>query len=69
MTKDNASYFIVMRVDSEDEDPIFFPVKFTTEDYKEVLVLASCIAEGDPRKRVMYADITDIDEAYFEDEI
>ena len=40
----------------EDEE-IIFPVKFHTKNYKEALTLTRCITNGDPKKRVMFADI------------
>lgn len=56
-------YFVGMCLETEDDD-IIFPVMFNTKDYKEALILATCITDGDPRKRVMYADIN---ENYFRD--
>lgn len=56
-------YFVGMCLETEDDD-IIFPVMFNTKDYKEALILATCITDGDPRKRVMYADIN---EDYFRD--
>lgn len=56
-------YFVGMCLETEDDD-VIFPVMFNTKNYKEALILASCIADGDPRKRVMYADIN---EDYFRD--
>jgi hypothetical protein len=51
-------YFVGMCLETEDDD-VVFPVMFNTKNYKEALILASCIADGDPRKRVMYADINE----------
>ena len=51
-------YFVGMCLETEDDD-VIFPVMFNTKKYKEALILASCIADGDPRKRVMYADINE----------
>lgn len=51
-------YFVGMCLETEDDD-VIFPVMFNTKNYKEALILASCIADGDPRKRVMYADINE----------
>lgn len=56
-------YFVGMCLETEDDD-VIFPVMFHTKNYKQALTLASCIADGDPRKRVMYADIN---EDYFRD--
>lgn len=56
-------YFVGMCLETEDDD-IIFPVMFNTKNYKEALILATCITDGDPRKRVMYADIN---ENYFRD--
>ena len=56
-------YFVGMCLETE-EDDVIFPVMFNTKNYKEALIRASCIADGDPRKRVMYADIN---EDYFRD--
>lgn len=56
-------YFVGMCLETEDDD-IIFPVMFNTKNYKEALILATCITDGDPRKRVMYADIN---EDYFRD--
>lgn len=63
MVEENGTYFVGMCLETEMED-IIFPVMFHTKDYNKALKLASCIADGDPRKRVMYADIN---ENYFED--
>jgi hypothetical protein len=63
MVEENGTYFVGMCLETESED-IIFPVMFHTKDYNKALILASCIADGDPRKRVMYADI---DENYFGD--
>lgn len=52
----NGTYFVGMALEMED-DEIIFPVKFHTKNYKEALTLTRCIAAGDPRKRVMFADI------------
>jgi hypothetical protein len=40
-----------------EDDEIVFPVMFHTKNYKEALTLTRCITDGDPRKRVMFADI------------
>jgi hypothetical protein len=64
MVEEHGAYFVGMCIEMDDEN-IVFPIKFQTKDYKEALILASCIADGDPRKRVMYADI---DEDYYEDD-
>ena len=64
MAEENGTYFVGMRLETEDDDEIVFPVMFYTKDYKEALILATCITAGDPRKRVMYADIS---EDYFKD--
>ena len=58
MVEENGTYFVGMCLETEDED-ILFPVMFHTKDYKEALILATCISAGDPRKRVMYADISE----------
>lgn len=63
MVEENGTYFVGMCLETDDED-ILFPVMFHTKDYKEALILATCISPGDPRKRVMYADIS---EDYFKD--
>lgn len=63
MVEENGMYFVGMCLETEDDD-VVFPVMFHTKNYKEALTLASCIADGDPRKRVMYADIN---EDYFRD--
>jgi hypothetical protein len=63
MVEENGMYFVGMCLETEDDD-VIFPVMFNTKNYKEALILASCIADGDPRKRVMYADIN---EDYFRD--
>jgi len=60
MTEENGTYFVGMLLETED-DEIIFPVRFHTKNYKEALILTRCITEGDPRKRVMFADI---DEEY-----
>jgi hypothetical protein len=46
-----------MSFETEDDDEIVFPVMFHTKNYKEALTLTRCIAAGDPRKRVMFADM------------
>ena len=56
MTEENGTYFVGMLLETEEEE-IFFPVKFHTKNYKEALMLTRCITSGDPRKRVMFADI------------
>ena len=58
MVEENGMYFVGMCLETEEED-ILFPVTFHTKDYKKALILATCIADGDPRKRVMYADINE----------
>lgn len=63
MVEENGTYFVGMCLETEHED-VLFPVMFHTKDYKEALILATCISTGDPRKRVMYADIS---EDYFKD--
>jgi hypothetical protein len=63
MTEENGCYFVGMCVETE-EDEVLFPLKFHTKDYQEALILTTCIVDGDPRKRVMYADIN---ENYFKD--
>lgn len=63
MVEENGTYFVGMCLETED-DEIVFPVMFHTKDYRKALILATCITEGDPRKRVMYADIS---EDYFRD--
>jgi hypothetical protein len=45
-----------MSLEMEDDD-IVFPVVFDTKDYREALALTRCITGGDPRKRVMFANI------------
>ena len=65
MVEENGRYFVGMCLAEEDED-IYFPVIFHTKNYNEALLLTTCIAEGDPRKRVMYADIS---EDYFKDKL
>jgi len=61
MVEENGTYFVGMLLETED-DELIFPLKFHTKDYKEALMLTRCIVDGDPRKRVMFADINDIDE-------
>lgn len=56
MVEENGTYFIGISLEVED-DEIVFPVIFHTKDYKEALTLTRCITGGDPRKRVMFADI------------
>lgn len=56
MIEEKGVYFVGILLETED-DEIIFPVKFHTKNYKEALTLAACIADGDPRKRVMFADI------------
>ena len=58
MVEENGTYFVGMCLEKEDED-ILFPIMFHTKDYKKALILTTCIAPGDPRKRVMYADISE----------
>jgi hypothetical protein len=60
MEEENGTYFVGMLLETEG-DEIIFPVKFHTKNYKEALTLTRCITAGDPRKRVMFADI---DEKY-----
>jgi hypothetical protein len=56
MTEENGTYFVGMLLETEEEE-VLFPVKFHTKNYKEALMLTRCITPGDPRKRVMFADI------------
>jgi hypothetical protein len=56
MVEENGTYFVGMCFEMED-DEIVFPVMFHTKNYKEALTLTRCITDGDPRKRVMFADI------------
>jgi hypothetical protein len=56
MVEENGTYFVGMAFEMED-DEIIFPVMFHTKNYKEALTLTRCITSGDPRKRVMFADI------------
>ena len=56
MIEENGIYFVGMAVETE-EDEIIFPVKFNTKSYKDALVLTRCITSGDPRKRVMFANV------------
>ena len=58
MVEENGTYFVGMSLEIED-DEIIFPVKFHTKNYKEALILTRCITPGDPRKRVMFADINE----------
>jgi hypothetical protein len=62
MVEENGTYFVAMMLDLEDEgfEPDVFPVCFNTKDYREALRLTTCIAAGDPRKRVMFADTNQI---------
>ena len=57
MVEENGTYFVGMSFETEDDDEIVFPVMFHTKNYKEALTLTRCITDGDPRKRVMFADI------------
>lgn len=56
MEEENGTYFVGMLLKTED-DEIIFPVKFHTKNYNEALILTQCITPGDPRRRVMFADI------------
>lgn len=56
MVEENGTYFVGMLLETEEEE-ILFPVKFHTKNYNEALTLTRCITAGDPRKRVMFADI------------
>ena len=58
MVEENGTYFVGMLLETED-DEIIFPVSFCTKDYNEALTLTRCITPGDPRKRVMFADINE----------
>ncbi len=60
MVEENGTYFVGMCLETED-DEIIFPLKFHTKNYKEALILTRCIVDGDPRKRVMFADIDESD--------
>jgi hypothetical protein len=59
MEEENGTYFVGMCLEREDEE-ILFPVTFHTKNYNEVLTLVQCIAPGDPRRRVMYADTNNL---------
>ena len=54
---ENGTYFVGMSFETEENEEIVFPVMFHTKNYKEALTLTRCITDGDPRKRVMFADI------------
>ena len=56
MQEENGTYFVGMMLEMDGEE-ILFPVKFHTKSYTEALRLTRCITTGDPRKRVMFADI------------
>ena len=56
MAEENGTYFVGM-LHETGEDELIFPVKFHTKSYREALILTRCITSGDPRKRVMFADI------------
>jgi hypothetical protein len=56
MAEENGTYFVGMLLETED-DEVIFPVRFHTKNYNEALKLTRCITGGDPRKRVMFADI------------
>jgi hypothetical protein len=56
MQEENGTYFVGMLLETEEEE-ILFPVKFHTKNYNEALRLTRCITPGDPRKRVMFAEI------------
>ena len=58
MVEENGTYFVGMAFEMED-DEIIFPVVFHTKNYKEALILTRCITNGDPRKRVMFADMNE----------
>ena len=58
MVEENGTYFVGMAFEMED-DEIIFPVVFHTKNYKESLILTRCITNGDPRKRVMFADMNE----------
>lgn len=60
MHEENGTYFVGMCLETED-DELIFPLKFHTKNYKEALILTTCIVDGDPRKRVMFADIDESD--------
>ena len=59
MVEENGTYFVGMSFETEEDDEIVFPVMFHTKNYKEALILTRCITPGDPRKRVMFADINE----------
>ena len=56
MAEENGTYFVGMLLETGEDERIF-PVKFHTKSYREALILTRCITSGDPRKRVMFADI------------
>lgn len=56
MVEENGTYFVGMLLETAEEE-ILFPVMFHTKNYNEALRLTRCITSGDPRKRVMFADI------------
>lgn len=56
MVEENGTYFVGMLLETDGEE-ILFPVKFHTKNYNEALTLTRCITPGDPRRRVMFADI------------
>lgn len=58
MIEEDGTYFVALCLDLDDWDfeKQIFPVSFHTKDYKEALKLVGCITDGDPRKRLMFAD-------------
>ena len=58
MVEENGTYFVGMAFEMDD-DELIFPVVFHTKNYKEALTLTRCITNGDPRKRVMFADMNE----------
>jgi hypothetical protein len=57
MVEENGTYFVGMALETGEDEEIIFPLRFHTKNYNEALRLTRCITSGDPRKRVMFADI------------
>lgn len=56
--EEDGCYFVALCLQT-DFDDIVFPVSFHTKDHKEALKLVRCITDGDPRKRLLFADPND----------
>lgn len=54
--EEQGTFFVGMCFEKESGESELFPLTFQTKNYQDVCKLVRCVAPGDPRKRIMYAD-------------